>query len=274
MGNNIGLLLIHGAGEATFKQQEKFVKKLTKQLKRKKLSTSSFYFEHVDWYKPTQQRQDALLNRMNHAGFKMRAKALRRFTVGFIGDVAAYGGLPDKPCDGYAKTHAEVYKSIQNLEQQCGNNAQMVVVASSLGAEIISNYIWDRQHADENDPFGKTPFQRFETTPAIFMFGNNAPLFACSLPIDDLRPIQFPDENLDGNLKELAIWENYYDKNDPLGFPLTPINQHYKDAIIKDIQINVGGLLAFWNPLSHLKYWLSKKIIKRIACYLQQLTSV
>ena len=85
-----------------------------------------------------------------------------------------------------------------------------------------------------------------------------------------MQPIQFPAKNILSTLKNLAVWENYYDKNDPLGYPIKFINEQYAAANVEDIQVGVGNLLSYWNILSHFGYWTSRKIRNRISDFIKQ----
>jgi hypothetical protein len=137
-----------------------------------------------------------------------------------------------------------------------------------MGTEIISNYIWDRQHAGSTDPFGSTAFERFETLTGLFTFGNNFPIFAAAHDIDAMEPITFPSPHLAPDLLAKAVWENYYDKNDSMGYPIKALNEKYAAARLTDIQINVGSPLTSWNLFSHFGYWRSRKLASRIADYI------
>ncbi len=92
---------------------------------------------------------------------------------------------------------------------------------------------------------GNSPFERFETLTGLFTFGNNIPIFAASRDIDSLEPIIFPPPDLEAKLLTKAVWGNYYDKNDSMGYPIKTLNSKYADANVTDIQISVGNLLTF-----------------------------
>jgi hypothetical protein len=63
-------------------------------------------------------------------------------------------------------------------------------------------------------------------------------------------------------------WINIFDEDDVIGYPLAPI---YGNAILQDKQVNAGGLLSSWNPLSHNGYWedddVTKKLAKELAAF-------
>ena len=271
MSKKIGILVIRGSGESGFKKQEKFLEKIYKRLDNNGFSSNQIHHEMVDWYGPLQVQQESALDRMYAAKIKLRSRATRRLIVTNIGDLITYGGKPNTLSNGYRDTHILVHKSILALKNELEENAPLIILAASMGTEIISNYIWDRQHAADPDPLGSSPFERFETLTGLFTFGNNFPIFAAAHDIDAMEPITFPSPNLALNLLAKAVWENYYDKNDSMGFPIKALNPKYAVANVTDIQINVGNLLTFWNLLSHFGYWKSGKLAKRIAHYINDL---
>jgi len=268
----LGVLIIRGSGGTGFERQERFIKGVNTRLIKKGVDISKIAYEYIDWYSPMQIQQELLLERMfHHPDLKLKSKILRRFLLGNISDLINYGGKPNLPDKAYEKTHLSVYEAITRLQSQLTENAPLIILASSMGTEIINNYIWDREHAGENDPFGKTAFERFETLVGLFTFGNNIPIFSSSSNIEDLKPIRFPVPNTSQKLFGSAIWENYYDKHDPLGYPIKFINKNYAEAKVKDIQIGVGNLFSFWNILSHFGYWTSKKLKNRISDFIYKI---
>lgn len=270
MSKKLGVLIIRGSGESGFDRQDKFLKRLEKELTRRGVNSGSIQFEIIDWYEPLQVQQKSVLERMQAANIKLKSILTRKLIISNIGDLINYGGKPNLPSHGYAETHKLVHKSMLSLKNILVGNAPLIILASSMGTEIINNYIWDRQQAAGPDPMGNSPFERFETLIGLFTFGSNLPIFAASHVIDSLVPITFPSPNLEPELLPKAIWENYYDKNDSMGYPIKPLNSNYANANITDIQINTGGVLTFWNLLSHFGYWKSKKLVKRIASYIQE----
>ena len=269
MNKKLGVLIIRGSGETGFDRQDKFLKRLEKEFTRIGVNTGDIQFEFIDWYEPLQGQQKSVLERMKASNIKLRARLTRNLIITNIGDLINYGGKPNLPSHGYSETHKLVHKSMLSLKDKLVENAPLIILASSMGTEIINNHIWDRQQATVPDPLGNSPFERFETLIGLFTFGSNLPIFAASHVIDSLVPITFPSPNLDPVLLPKAIWENYYDKNDSMGYPIKPLNDNYASANVTDIQINTGGLLTFWNFLSHFGYWKSKKLVKRIASYIE-----
>ena len=75
-----------------------------------------------------------------------------------------------------------------------------------------------------------------------------------------------PSENLASYHCDLkGEWINFFNKSDIMGYPLRSLNQSYSKAVTEDREVNDGGLLQSWNPLSHCSYWTSKSVIETIA---------
>ncbi len=271
MSKKLGLLLIRGSGKSGFQRQERFMERLEKDLTKREIDSNLIHHEYVDWYEPLQEQQKSILERMEEKGIRLKSRLTRNLIITNIGDLINYGGKPNLPSNTYDETHKLVHKSIVDLKNKLDDNAPLVILASSMGTEIINNYIWDRQNAVGSDPLGNSPFERFETLVGLFTFGSNLPIFASSHNIDTLVPIAFPSPHLAPELLPKAVWENYYDKNDSMGYPIKALNSNYERANVTDIQINTGGILASWNLLSHFGYWYSKKLVKRIADYIQEI---
>lgn len=274
MSKKLGILVIRGSGKSGFKPQEKFLGKIYRKLDRKGIDTGQIHHEMVDWYGPLQVQQESALDRMYAAGIKLRSRATRRLIVTNIGDLITYGGMPNSANNAYEATHKQVHQSMLALKGELADEAPLIILAASMGTEIISNYIWDRQHATETDPLGGSPFERFETLTGLFNFGNNFPIFAAAHDIDAMEPITFPSPGLDPDLAARAVWENYYDKHDSMGYPIRALNPKYAAAKVTDIEVNVGNPLTSWNLLSHFGYWRSNKLAGRIASYIREILMV
>ena len=222
-------------------------------------------WEPVYWADILNPRQEDYLSeaRQKH---EMDFMGIRRFVVSALGDAAAYRwpakagkGLIDlnNPSCTYEKIHKRVYEGMENLRRNVDCHANLVVLAHSLGGHIMSNYIWDIQQKNicKGTMRKLSKFEKIETLRLIVTFGCPIPLFTFALNKNDIEPICLP---------EGAMWRNFYDRDDVFGYPLEPINCHYKKTV-KDKEINVGGLLSSWNPLSHFKYWTDQDFIRPVA---------
>ena len=274
----MGLLMIRGSGHSGFKRQDLFMDRLKQKLVKTGIDPEQVAHEVVDWYGPIEEQQEIVLQRMKKAGVRLKSKSTRQLIITNIGDLINYGGKPGFPHYGYDETHKKVHETMLNLIKQLPEDAPLLIIATSMGTEIINDYIMDRQKAareKKDDPMGSSPFERFETLTGLFTLGNNLPIFAASYHIDEILPIEFPSPHLTPALREVAVWENYFNKNDSMGYPLKPLNDYFANhAILKDIMINSGGPFTSWNFFSHFGYWRSRKLVKRLASYIKLLLTI
>ena len=80
-----------------------------------------------------------------------------------------------------------------------------------------------------------------------------SPIALWSISYDEFdHPIEVPAKRIKERYPNIGKWVNFYDKHDIIAYPLEPL---YGSEFVKDQQVNVGGLLTSWNPLSHNHYW-------------------
>ena len=265
----LALLVSRGSGSPGFENQQDFLDKLFKYLSKYEVPREVFEVGFVDWYDHLELQQTKLVELIK-TKTDVKGIKLREFLLTNISDLINYRGGHSFESNSYQKTHEAVYQSIKDLQGRVTPTTPLCIIASSMATEILNNHIWDRQnwskkHEYAPDPFGTTPFEKMETLMGLFTIGNNIPIFASTYKLEDLRPISFPGISLSHDHKAHSIWENIYDKNDPMGYPIKFLNKHYKTANTTDAQINVGGLFTSWNLVSHLKYWDSRRLRKHIA---------
>ena len=163
----------------------------------------------------------------------------------------------------------------QVLDQLESPDCPVVIIAQSLGAQVISSYLWDAQRSrgiwepQHIAAFGiKTPnrdaFLKLATTRYLLTTGCNIPLIVSGL--EHVIPIDKPNDEF--------RWLNYYDQDDVLGWPLKDMYD-YEDTSARpeDVVVSVGNLLTSWNPLSHSAYWTSPSFIRAAGSLIKQLLS-
>ena len=142
---------------------------------------------------------------------------------------------------------------------------------------MISNFIWDAQSKEpkfgawryggfEDSPPGSDldKFRRFKTLKYLYFTGCNIPVFVAGLPQSKIKAIA-------STSKGYAFkWKNFYDLDDPLGWPLKNLTvknerQSYKFEVNEDNAINTGSLIKSWNPLSHTTYWTDNDVLNPLA---------
>ena len=287
MKKKIGVLIIHGVGS----QQEGYSIEFQNELKNK-LGTNfdSFEFCEILWGHILSNRENRLWESMesaklqNKRQFPLDWRSTREFLVHNIGDALAYCSGPNTKNGedhAYDLIHNVVHKTITGLHQNIGEDAPIVIFAHSLGATIISNYIWDRQKYARNKHKNSTTNPgEIPTLSGLITFGSSIPLF--SLNYEYPCPINFPGASImnDSDLYKEIRWLNFVDRDDVLGWPLKAFYQSNKNlnnqqeitlGRIEDYEINVGSILTSWTPFSHEKYWTDKDFIDPAGDYLSKI---
>lgn len=254
MGAKLAVLMIHGMGE--HEDDPDFAAKMVKRL-RKRLGGRAGDVEFGScWWAPViAQYQRQVWERMTGSGKPLRARALRKFVVNYLGDPVMYlsgylrGGNP-----AYEQVHECVRGSLATLAGalQKPDETPLMVIAHSLGATIISNYVWDQQAKDEPALPETTPFTRMETLTSFISYGSTIPVFLP--PRRPLECIKFPPPMLRPEYRAVAAWENVYDPDDILGYPIDPVWDVKHGTVIDDIPIRAGFPLLSMTPLSHILY--------------------
>lgn len=194
---------------------------------------------------------------------------LREFIFQAIADSLTYQVTQSKIEDlwSYAGIHTCFANSLNELarEEEAGSDAPLCIIAHSLGTVIASNYIYDLQSHKAQIEIGNTPLEKGETLTSVYTLASQIPFWSLQHPNFD-QPIQVPSESLALYYSDLkGEWINFFNKSDIMGYPLRSLNQSYSAAVTEDREVNDGGLLQSWNPLSHCSYWTSESVIETIA---------
>jgi len=275
MSQKIAVAIIHGVG----KQDPNFADGMAQELKDrfaremgKKLKdpASDLAILPVYWAPVLQGAEEELWKRMKRAG-ELDFTTLRRFLVDFAADAIAYQPTPtDRRI--YDGIHEKFAESLNRLAAEAGEKAPLCVIAHSLGSVIASNYFYDLQHpkrpliaARVKKKIGDTPLERGETLTLFYTLGSPIAIWSLRYPNFGV-PIEVPSPGLSKHYPDLAgEWVNYYDEDDVIAYPLKTLNEAYRKVIKADREINAGGLLSSWNPVSHLGYWTDNDVTKPIA---------
>jgi hypothetical protein len=110
------------------------------------------------------------------------------------------------------------------------------------------------------------------TLSGLVTCGSTLPLFSLALPA--IEAITFPPPELDEPLRAVAAWNNYYDPDDVLGWPLKQLSPSYRAAVSADHEINVGSWLSSWHPGAHGAYWSDRDFLDPLARQLAQVLAV
>jgi len=258
----IYVLFVHGIGEQRVNAYNNFFLSIEREFRRQKEKNHipdewELSFHIAYWARVTQPDQNTLKNLVG-----MHSQ-LRSFFIGSLGDAIAYSKLPYPP-DKYTAIQtvfADAIHSISRDAKSIGHDsAPLVIVSHSLGTVIASDGIYD---LTKNHRFPQNlSFEVFIT------MGSPIALYSLRYGIENFtRPIR------------PKVWLNFYYPQDPIGYPLKPLNPAYNSAVTEDIRLSpstnnpltsfarvlLGTVPLISNLVSHSWYFTDKKVLKRIA---------
>lgn len=276
MANKIAVIAVHGMGSFTPKapgakgkgQYSAGLAGLVRGELGKKRYDDYVHWREVYYGDILERNQKDLLTRL---GPLATTAMFRDFVVENLGDPASYASRWDDPKNTiYRSVHDAIDTVLKSARKAAGQAAPVVMLAHSLGAKVVSNHIWDFQ-ADNLPGTYVDP----DCIAQFLTFGCNLPLFSFAFEYKDVAAINFPGGSLAKKFKVKPWWRNYYDRDDPLGFPLAPCGKGHADlqanGELEDIEIAAAGFIAGATPLSHLRYWDSVDFAGKVAGSLRAL---
>lgn len=274
MQKKAALITIHGMGKTEEIYADTFFNKLRRKLgdHSNYLHTDKIYYQDI-----LQKNEDKVWGRVMD---QVRWLDLRQFVLFGFGDAAGLEAKKDSPNSVYTQAQAKIGKVLLDTLGKIENDAPVFVIAQSLGCQVASCYFWDAQEFLKGKPVSAGIWKSNidlnsyineggELTPAQieFLTGNrfnyfyttgcNIPIFVAAHATEDVLPIK-PNDNF--------VWNNYYDKDDILGWPLEKLSDEY-GLVVKDYAINAGGgpfgwIGKSWNPMSHTQYWEDDDVLE------------
>jgi hypothetical protein len=270
MPEKVGVAVIHGVGSQGVRYAEGMIQEINANVdKLYPDGANRIEWQAIHWAYEFEKRETAYLRDATREN-DMDWLKLRKFVVSSVGDAVSYRHLSERPDSAYKRIHGIVEGDIAKLRVRVkSDEAPLIVLAHSLGAVIMSDYIWDMKVRKENgDVAGLDTFEQLGTLVGLVTFGCNLPLF--SFGTEDPKAIDFPGFAVSPELSQKARWYNYYDPDDLLGFPLKQISDSYDVAVNEDIPIDVGGILTGWNPASHVRYWTDNDFTEPVARFISE----
>lgn len=264
MEKGIVVITVHGMGDTATDYDHALKTEMRNRLgtgKWSRVCWESAYYQDV-----LQLNQRRMMRDMKSKGDIDFIK-LRKFLLYGFSDAAGMEVKPSVQNSVYQRIQVKIVSSLRRaLRRVDDKKIPVLIIAHSLGCQIISNYIWDAQQsivnagafrADLPNPIGKNAdadkFLRLKTLRFLFTSGCNIPIFIAGLPKNKIKPVLVDKRGWNFE------WQNYYDPDDVLGWPLQPISKDYKYAVRVDKSINAGGNFFDWlqsgTPLSHGNYW-------------------
>ncbi|BAY27969.1 hypothetical protein NIES2100_77960 [Calothrix sp. NIES-2100] len=270
MAKKLAFLTIHGMGET-----DKEYYQIVKQSLEKHLGKdvwSQVHFEAIHYQSALQDYQYSVWENMRQSAH-LSWQDLRKFMLFGFSDACALEHRATDDGSLYKKIQKSIIYSLKIARAEFSHNdIPIIILAHSLGCQIISNYLWDSQknqgiwHVDSLDYPEIQPeqedFLKLKSLQYLFTTGCIIPLFVAGFT--EIVAIPKPNSKFK--------WFNYYDKNDILGWPLKPLSPSYDLVVDQDIEIDSGNLWQSWNPQSHDGYWTDEDFIEHLSQVIKRLS--
>lgn len=264
---DVALITLHGMGKVKESYYSDLEDGLKKAMGNDWVRVS---FQNVQYAPILQEPQTKLWRDMVSAATNdLDATKLRQFFLFGFGDAGSLEYSAYHNQEKYLEVQREIQLALSKAYLDLGsdNSKPVVIIAQSLGGQIISNYLWDAEHdkyvfeEDHSADPDENNFLKLKTLKNLVTTGCNIPLFVSG--IEERECFSKPNPAFK--------WDNYYDPDDVLGWPLKQLGPSYR--FITDHDINAGGLFTSWNPFSHGKYWSDKDVVRPLANKLMNLLS-
>ena len=300
---DVVLVFVHGVNTACQDYYVPMRELLLKALPRE--TRKHVIFRAVFWADIVRGRQQEYLHYARETpGFA--PGSMHQLVIEGLGDAAAYQKTRARRNSAYYEIQERVRKAIRDTCLGPQDRRPLVLIDHSLGCHILSTYTWDLnkakqgifddESADGNDRayydhlVNAHHFERLETLAGIVTMGSNMPLFTFTFGPQYVHPISqspqasdpsamataaFPGIELDAETRDAARWLNFFSTNDPLGYPLKPLNDAYDneqrltDTCVRSEGWRGGITPKFLRPLlanrAHTGYWTSRVIAGDVA---------
>ena len=256
---DVALITLHGMGKVKPSYYSELEGKLKNRLGDLWTKVS---FQNIQYAPILQTPEDELWASMIATPEnELDATKLRQFFLFGFGDAGSLEHSAHTDKKQYLAVQREIQKALDHalLDFDGDSGKPLVIIAQSLGCQVISNYLWDAQHGinihAESDPGepGKAGFRALKSLTNLITTGCNIPLFIGGLS----------ERQCFAKPNDLFVWDNFYDPDDVLGWPLKQLGPTYN--IVRDHAINSGGLLSSWNITSHGEYWSDADVVSPLA---------
>ena len=252
-----GVMIIHGIGveaKTYVENYEKIVRKSFAKIGQTDIEVIPVYYDDI--LKSNQHEFEKCINNSN-----LCFKGVRNLTMQNFGAATVFEEDFEAEGSPYQMVMERVYEALQEMEKRMNKEEyKLFVFAHSLGAHIISNYIYDAQKKREELGIAKfwenrksNGCEKFEKLTAFLTFGCGIPIFVSGLYT--ILPFKKPNSEFK--------WFNYYDKKDILAYPLKNFTRYgdkvYDKIVAKDIAVHS----SFFPGKVHFAYWNRESITQK-----------
>jgi len=270
MGKEVVLLAVHGMGDTPKNFANDFREELTDRLGSS--DWDKVHFDTIYYQSVLQPHQKRVFKDMRKT--ELDWIRLRKFLLYGFSDAAGLERNAANPNSPYEQAQIIIRHALDKAFSFIGAPKPVVLVAHSLGGQVISNYIWDAQKSAANQGVWKNPsttkgtlidsFLRLKQLKYFYTTGCNIPIFVAGFPEKKIKAISTSSKGY------AFSWKNFYDEDDALGWPLKPLSTSYRTSVFRDYEVNangtlLGNLTSSWNPLSHGGYWTDSDVLKPLA---------
>ncbi|MES2759093.1 MAG: hypothetical protein V4693_17105 [Pseudomonadota bacterium] len=283
---DVVLITVHGMGETAPDYAADLARRLRARIGarfERQVDLRAVYYQDI--LQPNEQEVWRRVTGNSH----VRYDQLRKFLLFGFGDAAGLENRKEDSGSVYELAQIEIAKNLLDAYVANGADTPVVLLAHSLGCQVLSSYIYDAQKARSGVPVAagvwkdidhwsrtlmgraltepEKAFLACETCLGWITTGCNIPIFVAAHKEMTIIPISAPRPSFK--------WINIYDPDDVLGWPLQPLSEGYR-LLVEDRAINAGKgvinwIVKSWNPMSHASYWQDEEVLAPLASMLDQL---
>jgi len=264
MGQEVIVLAVHGMGDTA----PDFAERLRADLAdRMGDDWQRVYFDTIYYQGVFQENEERVMRAMRRVG--LDSLALRKFVLYGFSDATGLEREAENANRPYHQVQAIIRRTLKRAYDRLGGPKPVLIIAQSLGCQVMSNYLWDAQKRSPRRGVWRAPrtrrrtrldsFLRLKDLRFFYTTGCNIPIFLAGFPESDIVAVKVDTQGY------AFRWKNFYDRDDVLGWPLKPLCASYETAVHADIEMNAGGSLLGnlthgWNTLSHTRYWEDSEV--------------
>lgn len=252
-GKRVAIVTLHGMGVASDGYSDGLKTKLAALLGK---SWSQVSFHAIDYSGIHQVEQDQLWRDIkSRPDNDVANQYLRRFFLYHFSDALSLERGRCASDGSYLRIQQAIADGLTHVHETfpAGQRYPIIFVAHSLGCQVISNYLWDKEQSQHYFAEQRPEWQQLNNIEALVTLGCNIPIFTAGLR--NRQSFRRPNPAF--------RWDNFYDPDDVLGWPIRQLGLDY-ERMATDIPVNAGGLFTSWNFFSHTGYWNDWDIVHHI----------